>query len=399
MTQPLERSVFLTRVVLKNYRSIAACDVALGPLTFLVGPNGAGKSNFLDALNLTASSLRTSIEHALRDRGGINQVRRRSGGHPTHFGVRLEFRLPEGTDGTYAFEVGARAGGFTIKQEDCAVGMHHYKVVDGSVIDHTVNVVPPASADRLYLVSAAGLPEFRPAYDAVSRMGFYNIRPETIRAHQEPDQGELLKRDGSNLASVVRRMKKMDGGKTLNRVQEFLSQVVPGITGVDYKEVGHLETLEFRQQIQGRKDPWRFPAINMSDGTLRALSILVALFQPGVRGAVPLVGIEEPEAALHPAAAGVLLDALRSGARHTQVVVTSHSPDLLESDTLSPEDILSVESDGGTTMIGPVDGASRSALSERLYSAGELLRANQLQTDHAAVPSPKTLDLFSANDR
>lgn len=60
------RSVFLTRVVLQNYKSIAACDVQLGPLTFLIGPNGAGKSNFLDALRFVTDSLRTSLEHALR---------------------------------------------------------------------------------------------------------------------------------------------------------------------------------------------------------------------------------------------------------------------------------------------------------------------------------------------
>ena len=40
---------FITRVRLKNFTSIASCDVALRPLTFLVGPNGSGKSNFLDA--------------------------------------------------------------------------------------------------------------------------------------------------------------------------------------------------------------------------------------------------------------------------------------------------------------------------------------------------------------
>jgi recombinational DNA repair ATPase RecF len=70
-------SPLLTGVALKNYKSIAACAVELGGLTFLVGPNGAGKSNFLDALRFVADSLRTSLEHALRDRGGINEVRRR----------------------------------------------------------------------------------------------------------------------------------------------------------------------------------------------------------------------------------------------------------------------------------------------------------------------------------
>ena len=44
----MKDSTFITRVALKNYKSIAACDVELRPLMFLVGPNGAGKSNFLD---------------------------------------------------------------------------------------------------------------------------------------------------------------------------------------------------------------------------------------------------------------------------------------------------------------------------------------------------------------
>ena len=48
--EKMKDSTFITRVILKNYKSIAACDVQLQPLTFLVGRNGAGKSNFLDAL-------------------------------------------------------------------------------------------------------------------------------------------------------------------------------------------------------------------------------------------------------------------------------------------------------------------------------------------------------------
>src|ERR1035441_4952375 len=90
----MNNAAFLTRAVVKNYKSIAACDVDLRPLTFLVGPNGAGKSNFLDALRFVADGLRTSLDHAFRERGGIGEVRRRSGGHPNHFGARLAFALP-----------------------------------------------------------------------------------------------------------------------------------------------------------------------------------------------------------------------------------------------------------------------------------------------------------------
>ena len=92
----------ITRVALRNYKSIAACDVKLTPLTFLVGPNGSGKSNFLDALRFTAQALRFSPGHALYERGGINEVRRRSRGHPNHFGIRLDLRL-SGGDGLVRF--------------------------------------------------------------------------------------------------------------------------------------------------------------------------------------------------------------------------------------------------------------------------------------------------------
>ena len=106
-----KQSIFLKRVILNNFMSIARCQLDLKSLNFLVGQNGAGKSNFLDALRFTADALNTSLEHALRERGGIGEVRRRSAGHPTNFGVRLEWELPAGDSGIYAFRIGAKPQG------------------------------------------------------------------------------------------------------------------------------------------------------------------------------------------------------------------------------------------------------------------------------------------------
>ncbi len=63
-------------------------------LNFLVGLNGAGKSNFIDALHFMTDSLTSNMDHALRLRGGIKEVRRRSRGHPNHFAISVEFELP-----------------------------------------------------------------------------------------------------------------------------------------------------------------------------------------------------------------------------------------------------------------------------------------------------------------
>ena len=138
------------------------------------------------------------------------------------------------------------------------------------------------------------------------------------------------------------------------------------------------------QSSVGEVNPWASHANNVSDGTLRALGPLVAVAQLADGGVpVRLVGIEEPETALHPAAAGVLMDALREAAVHTQVVVTTHSPDLLDQIDPETDRLLAVQMRDGNTEIGPIDRASREAIRKHLYSPGELLRMDQLDVDWA----------------
>jgi predicted ATPase len=171
--------------------------------------------------------------------------------------------------------------------------------------DATSNYIPAASPNRLYLVAIGGSPEFRPVFDALAGMGFYNLNPDVIRAPQTPSAEPLLVRDGSNLRTILRQVQESGEG-VREKLEEYLSRIAPGVSGVDVVELGSAalyETLEFRQET-GTKIPWRFTAGSMPDGTLRALAILVALFQSGDGSRPParLVGIEKPKAALHPAA-------------------------------------------------------------------------------------------------
>ena len=393
----MKDATFITRVVLKNYKSIAACNVRLGPLTFLVGRNGSGKSNFLDALHFVADALNMSLDHAIRDRGGINDVLRRSSEHPDHFSIRLEFALPKGVTGHYAFQIRKRSpGGYEVQTEECNIqnepcctSEEYFRVESGTVTGTSVKVLPAAATDRLYLVNASGLPEFRPVYDAFSRMGFYNLNPDKIRDLQDLDPGDVLLCDGSNLTSVFTQLSsavKID-------IEEYLALVDPGVREVYVKAFGPKLTLEFRQKIEGDRYKGRFSANNMSDGTLRALGVLVALFQgdQDIHKRVPLVGIEEPEIALHPGAVAVLLDGLRDAADRTQIIITTHSPELLDNKDLDVDSILAVESHSGTTEIAPVDDVGRSVVRDRLFTIGELLIRDQLQPDPASVAANKKL--------
>jgi hypothetical protein len=348
-------------------------------------------------LRLVSDSLNTSLDHALRERSGINEVRRRSSGHPNHFGIRLEFNLPSNQNGFYAFRIGPqKMGGFEVQQEECRIfkdlSENYFIVESGNVMSSSISVPPKAINDRLYLVNLSGFEEFRPLYDSLSRMGFYNLNPEIIRAEQSPDVGQVLKRDGSNIASVLEKMR-VNAPDSKKKVEEFLSKIVPDIKGVATRTVLSKETIEFRQNIKGSSEPWRFLATNMSDGTLRALGILVALFQYSSikENPTPLIGIEEPESALHPAAAGVLRDALTLASKHTQVLVTSHSPDLLDDKDISADSLLAVSNESGNTTIVTIDEASRLAIKNQLYTAGELLRTNQI------APNLKEIEIIQKN--
>ena len=400
----MKNSTFITRVSLKNYKSIAACDVQLQPLTFLVGRNGSGKSNFLDALRFVADALNSSLDHAVRARGGIDDVCKRPDKtitQPGHFSIRLDFTLPDGSTGYYAFSIESRSRGrYVVQTEECRVQRAqdktpgaYFRVDNGKITDTSVKVAPAAVNDRLYLVNASGLPEFRPVYDAFSRIGFYNLNPDIIRDLQYPASGDMLMQDGSNLTSVFKQL----SSDVKKNIEEYLAVIVPGVHRVHARKCGPKERLQFIQYVAENKHSLIFYSNNMSDGTLRALGILVALFQGNQKAGerVTLVGIEEPEIALHPAAVGVLLDALRDASHKTQVIITSHSPDLLDNKDLDVDSILAVEAHGGNTAIAQVDEASRSVVRDLLFTTGELLRLDQLQPDPASVSAAlKTKQLY-----
>ncbi|MBV8116576.1 MAG: AAA family ATPase [Candidatus Eremiobacteraeota bacterium] len=401
----------IDRVRLTNYKSIAKADVRLGPLTLLVGLNGSGKSNFLDAMRFVSDALNAPLDYAFRERGGLNDVRRRSDGHPTHFGIRLDFTLPSGTRGTYSFKIGSRKeGNYSVDTEECILHPQsfpalqvRYKTLSGKV--QFLENAPPVARDRLYLVNVSGLTHFEEAFNTLKNLRFYNLNPEAIRDFQPASTDPYLLRDGANITTVLRRIEN-DDPKSHALIVQYLSAIVPQIQDVSVATIGKgslgkLETLAFKQQVSARKALWPFAANSMSDGTLRAVGILVALFQDdeSSHNELAAIGIEEPEVAVHPGALNTIFSAILRASERRQIIVTSHSPDLLDDDRITADMIRAVSVEKGATYITTIDEGAKQELARGLHSAGDLLRLNQLVPDRDDVERQQRLQISLFGDR
>jgi len=375
----MENRPLITRVVLENYKSIAFCDVKLGPLAILVGPNGAGKSNFLDALRFLSEAMSPPLERVLQNRGGFTSILRRGPVSEGHLGIRIEFVTPEAVAGSYSVRFRSdSAADYLVEHEECEVdGEVVFKAEKGVLHPSSRYLAAPQPSSRLYLPYMAQYPESGAVFDLLNQCQFYNFNPEQFRLPIPSENAKrVLRSDGANLANLVNYIW-LKHPTVSERVNQYLRAIIPSLREIETVERGGYRNLEFIfDLIEGSLSPRQ-----TSDGTMRALAVLVALFQRLVETPVDLVGIEEPETALHPAVSGALFDAMREASASVQVIVTTHSADLLDKKEIDTDAILAVEMLGGTTQIGKVDKPGKEALKERLYTVGELMRMNYLRPE------------------
>ncbi|WP_085317093.1 AAA family ATPase [Derxia lacustris] len=407
----------ITRVAIRNFKSIASCDVRLGPLTWLVGANGAGKSNFLDALHFVRDALVDSVDGALRRRGGLEVIEHRGAAGDESVGIRIEFALPGGARGHYALAFEHEMGGglrhmgvLPTLREECAVGLegeeHRFTARAGVVQSQTDFPLPATSLGRLGLHAVGGMAGFRAVHDAVAAIGCFNFDPKALRQAQPSGGAARLAGDGGNLAewlyspTVLFENCLGNDDEAVVHFQRYLHLIVPSVEKVEPIKFGpSYWTLNFTQRPSGGQTaPSEFLALGMSDGTLRATAVLAALFLAPLDffgpNAAHCIGIEEPETSLHPGAAAVLREAIARASERVQVIVTSHSADLLDDDGIDAASVFSVTNDGSDTRIGPVSAAARSVLKDRLFTVGELLRLNQLDPEGSEIAPAPAVRLF-----
>lgn len=388
-----------------NFRSLGE-DVQVefpregGRLIVLAGGNGAGKSNVLDAFGFVGDVTRVGIDFAMTARGGEGSVLREGS---TCFELAVEL---EDSEGRLVWGIGFSrhdtllGRGWEWGYAVPARSLPGYDAALQAGLDDAVAWTGTRGRTRLLhalpnrgrFAEAAweegnlsgalsgGLAEharnsarWRAVKDHLSAWRTYVLPIETIRDSKSSGVERVMVRDGGNWPSVLRSLDPEGPGLELRAA---LCRLVPDLTDYNVLDAGGLNIARF-QHRDARGDLWRAAPLE-SDGTLRAAALITATLQ---RPLPVLLGVEEPETAIHVRALGVIVDFLLDAADHAQVVLTTQSPDLL--DLLPPDAVRVVTRDDRGTTVHPIDPVQRAVL-QAGGGTGALLREQGLIAAEAA---------------
>lgn len=379
--------MFITRIRLENWRNFREVDVPLQQRTFIVGPNASGKSNLLDAVRFLRDVANVGLQQALDLRGGISKVRALAGGQEP--GLTLDVSIGEAADDlpTWRYRL-------AIRREPA--GRHRTLITEERVWDSNgvCILMRPNEDDRedSELLTQTALEQvvanraFRDVASFLQSVEYLHLVPQMIRYGEETrasgpngdpfGRGFLERIADTPTKTQQNRLKKI--GKQLHRV---LPQFDDSLSiKRDTRGQPHLEARFLHWRSRGarqREDQF-------SDGTLRLIGLLWALMD--AKG--PLL-LEEPELSLQADVVGGLAGMFASvtGARTRQVLVTTHSWDLVGDEGIGPEEVLTVEpSPNGSTIRSGVEDVSAVAIAKAGGSAGEILLSSAISRGGAQLP-------------
>ena len=395
----------ITELEIEGFKSFGspAEKIELGPLNFIVGANASGKTNLLHALRFLQNTVNHDVSYAVSELGGSAEVSNKRLHHDEPNRVRLSIKVekelrfshsyglqgPEdkGVVRDFSYELALDLGGNratpSIEAESLSAEIvrpgqtstERLTRDDGEVVisdpllpigvgkqPHPITVSMQEST-RLALVEAGFF--FRPAImlrDEIRNWSFHNIIPGVARQPYREQPDAVLGSAGENLATILHRMTAEDRAS----IAQGLRSIVPGFKDLKTAKLPIEDTLAF-QIVEDALNAAINP-ISVSDGTVRLLALLVLTTWIAPRAS--LVAIEEPENGVHPHLAENIVDMLRSASGRSQLIVTTHEPDLL--DHLEPSEVILCDKEDGFTRLKKASSIADIEQFRQHFSLGEL---------------------------
>ena len=364
---------------IRNFKAVVdSKTVKLGPLTAFIGNNGAGKSSLIEALETYQAIVRDGLDAAMQRWLGIEHVRHKAQEAKERMGklvnpVSFELALGESPRKV-------RRLSMTVNNDPAANRMliASERVTDlaGDFTERNMlDSLPPHGAGRSILTVPVDLGMTMVANEVLAWQ-FLTLSPERmgLPVPQQRTKGAVrLATDGSNVADFLLDLRRQDAN-AFNGIVETMAFVLP--YAKDIQPTLTSSEIERKAWLQLSEDTFKVPGWLLSTGTLRMLALLALLRHPSPP---PLIVVEEIENGLDPRSIHLIVEEIRSAvlARVTQVVVTTHSPYLLDLLTLEHLVVVERDGEGHPRFIRPADHKNLQAWAQefapgKLYTMGNL---------------------------
>lgn len=351
----------------ENYRALHKVELNhLTPMTVLLGPNGSGKSTIFDVFNFLAECFQFGLRHAWDRRGRGKELKTRGATGPIVFELKYReqpgtpiityhLAIDEGTKGPEVVEewLQWRRGstGQPFRFLDFKRGMG--KAASGDAPDSDdVRVDTNLRSPDLIAVNTLGQFTEHPRVAALREFitDWYVSYLSIDQTRNQPEAGpqERLSKGGENLANVIQYLKEQHPER-LEQIFTVLRQRIPRLERVDADPMP-----DGRLLLQIKDAPFEQPVLSKfaSDGTMKMLAYLTVLYDP----APPrFIGIEEPENFLHPRLLPELAEECRAASEFSQLLITSHSPFLLNAMRAEEVRVLYRDEQGFTQVVRACD--------------------------------------------
>lgn len=344
------------QIHLTNWKNFGNVTQELTDRVFVIGANAAGKSNFLDAFRFLKDVANNGLQKAVNTRGGISKIRNLNARSPSY--IEISVQLIDDSDGEndstiweYLLQFNA-AGGKTDSRD---VNISLEKIIKNGILikerKYSDEGEDYLSRQFTLLEQPASNNKFRPIYEFFKSVSYVNIIPQLIReADSFIPSNSTEDYYGRSLLETISAASEKTRNSRLSIINRILKMAVPQFSDLkfvkDNKGKPHLQVKyhHFRPKGAYQKED------QFSDGTLRLLGLIWAILDGD-----GLMLLEEPELYLHSAIVQQLptfiANAQKRRKKKRQVIISSHSFDLLNSDTIAAEEILVLEQNSEDTSI------------------------------------------------
>lgn len=361
----------LDSITIHGFKSIADVeDLKLAPINVVIGPNGSGKSNLVGVF---------SFLHAIRD-GRLQDYVAKAGGADKilHFGskvtdsIKLCISFQDGVN-KYGIELGLSQSDQLYVYSEWSSYWNKLRYPKGPPYkEPLISQGLEAGISNPQLMRATTAGYVRAHLDRWRLYHFHDTSNNSpMKKTADLYDNRFLRPDGSNLAAFLYYLKQRHEEsyglirKTIQRVTPFFDDFL--------LEPSKLNPDTIRLEWRHKSSDTYFDAASFSDGTLRFISLTTLFLQPiSYRPSVILV--DEPELGLHPHAITMLAHLIKQASDHTQVIVATQSPLLL--DHFQPEDVLVADRVSGKTKFTRLNSTNLSTWLED-YSLGQLWEKNE----------------------